>query len=105
MYVGIPAQLSEIHREIANLEQRCIVSMRHLLESKRDKFGTAVAELNALNPMSTLQRGYSICFWHPSGKIIRNAAEVSIGDKVGVKLASGDIVCEVEQTLPVANNG
>lgn len=105
MYIGIPAQLSEIHREIGNLEQRCTVSMQHLLESKRDKFGTAVAELNALNPLSILQRGYSICFWHPSKEVIRNATEVSTGDKVGVKLASGEIICEVKQTLPIVNNG
>jgi len=94
-YIGVPAQISEMRKEIANSEQRCIVSTRHLLGSKRDKFGTAIAELNALNPLSILQRGYSVCFRHPSREVIRSAAEVSAGDKVGVKLASGEITCEV----------
>jgi exodeoxyribonuclease VII large subunit len=94
-YIGIPAQISEMRKEVANSEQRCIVSMRHLLRSKRDKFRAATAELNAVNPLSILQRGYSVCFRHPSKEVIRSAAEVSTGDKVGVKLASGEIICEV----------
>ncbi len=97
-YIGIPAQISEMRKDIGNLEQRCIVNMRHLLESRADKFKTVVAELNALSPLAILQRGYSICYRHPSREVIKNAAEVSIGDKVRVKLANGDLVCEVEQT-------
>jgi len=94
-YIGIPARISEMRRGIANSEQRCVIAIRHLLGSKRDRFRTAVAELNALNPLSILQRGYSICFRHPSKEVVRSAAEVSTGDKVGVKLASGEIICEV----------
>ncbi len=97
-YIGIPAQVSEMRKDIGNLEQRCITNMRHLLRSRADKFKTFVAELNALSPLAILERGYSICYRHPSRQVVRNAAEVSVGDKVGVKLANGDLVCEVEQT-------
>ncbi len=97
-YIGIPAQVSEMRKDIGNLEQRCITNMRHLLRSRADKFRTFVAELNALSPLAILERGYSICYRHPSRQVVRNAAEVSVGDKVGVKLANGDLVCEVEQT-------
>lgn len=97
MYIGMPARISETRKEIANLERRCITSIQHLLGSKEDKFKTALAELNALSPLSILQRGYSICFRHPSEEIIRSATEVSAGDKIGVKLASGQIICEVEE--------
>ena len=95
-YVGIPARISEVRKETENLEQRCIISMRYLLEAKEDKFKTVAAELNALSPLSILKRGYSICFRHPSKEVIRDATQVSVGDKVGIKLASGEIVCEVE---------
>ena len=97
-YIGIPAQVSEMRKDIRNLEQRCIVNMRHLLESRADKFRTVVAELNALSPLAILQRGYSICYRHPSKEVVKNAAEVSVGDKVGVRLANGELICEVEQT-------
>jgi exodeoxyribonuclease VII large subunit len=97
-YIGIPAQISEMRKDIGNLEQRCIINMRHLLKSRADKFKTFIAELNALSPLAILQRGYSICYRHPSREVIKNAAEVSVGDKVGVKLANGDLICEVEQT-------
>jgi len=97
--VGIPAQISEMRREIANLEQRSVVGMRHLVESKADKFRTAGVQLDALSPLSILRRGYSICFRHPSREVIKNAAEVSVGDEVEVKLASSEIICEVKQTV------
>ncbi len=98
-YVGIPAEISQMRQGIANLEQRCNVGMRHLLESKEDEFKTAAARLSALNPLSILQRGYSVCLRYPSKEVIRDAAEVSTGDKVEVKLAKGEIICEVERSL------
>ena len=85
-------------QRIDELLQRCTVSTQHLLEARRDRFGKATAELNALSPLAILQRGYSVCLQYPSKKMIKNAAEVSAGDKVEVKLADGEIICEVERT-------
>lgn len=99
LYIGIPARISDMQKSLVNLEQNCIVNMRHLLESRVDRFKTALAGLNALNPLSVLQRGYSICFRHPSREVVKGAWEVSVGDKLGVKLASGEVVCEVKQVL------
>ena len=99
-YIGIPTQISEMRKDIGNLERRGVVSIQHLLGSKKDKFGTSVAKLNALSPLSILQRGYSICFQHPSKEVVRSITEVSVGDKVGVRLARGKIICEVEDINP-----
>jgi exodeoxyribonuclease VII large subunit len=97
MYVGVPARIHEIKKEVWNFEQRCFVSIEHILESKRDKFGKLTAELNALSPLSILQRGYSICTQYPSKTLLKDANQVSIGDKVGVKLAKGELTCKVEE--------
>ena len=85
-------------QRIDELLQRCTVSAQHLLDTKRDKFGKLAGELNALSPLAILQRGYSVCLQYPSRKMVKNAAEVSAGDKVEVKLANGEIICEVERT-------
>lgn len=86
-------------QNIDDLLQRCSVNVQHSLEVKREKFTKSVAELNALSPLAILQRGYSVCLQYPSKKLVRNASEVTAGDKVEVKLANGEIICEVERAL------
>jgi len=99
LYIGVPAQISQMRRNISNLEQECITSIQHLVKSRGDEFRITLAKLNALSPLSILQRGYSICFQYPSKKVIKSADEVSAGDKIGVKLGKGEMICEVKQAL------
>ena len=51
-------------------------------------------QLNALNPVGILDRGYSITYDHKGG-IIRDGAKVSKGEIIKTKLASGEIQSEV----------
>lgn len=89
----------EQRRDIVNLEQRSTASMQNLFGLKKEKFRTVIAKLDALSPLAILQRGYSVCFQHPSRKVIKNTSEVSAGDKVEVKLSDGEIICEVERVF------
>ena len=51
-------------------------------------------QLNALNPVGILDRGYSITYDHKS-RIIRDGTKVSKGEIIKTKLASGEIQSEV----------
>lgn len=97
-YIGVPSKLSEMKKDVTNLEQRCVTSIKHIIESKDDDFRTSVAKLNALNPLSVLQRGYSISYRYPSGEVIKNPNDVSVGDKIRTRLANGEIICQVEES-------
>ena len=88
-----------LQQNIDDLLQRCTVNIQHSLEARRDRFRKSVAELNALSPLAILERGYSVCFQYPSKKLVKSATEVSAGDKVEIKLANGEIICEVERAL------
>ena len=50
-----------------------------------------------LNPRSVLKRGYSITMTVPHGRIVKDASTVGTGDRVRVLLASGSILCDVEE--------
>ena len=89
----------EQRKDIENLERRCATSINHLLSSNTDNFRTVVGKLNALNPLSILERGYSVCLNHSTREIVRSANEIKAGDKVEVKLNNGELVCEVEQVI------
>ncbi len=68
-----------------------------LLSAKRSGWEKATARLDAMSPLATLQRGYSIARRLPDGVILRDAGEVEVQGKVAVRLHRGEIVCRVEE--------
>jgi exodeoxyribonuclease VII large subunit len=57
----------------------------------------AAARLDALSPLAVLGRGYAVCWNADRTAIIRDASQVSPGDQVHVKLAHGELGCEVRE--------
>ena len=56
-------------------------------------------ELNALNPLAILKRGYSITSLLVNGKVLYSAQELKKGDKVKTRLSSGEFVSEVSDVM------
>ena len=54
---------------------------------KRSEFQNVVEKIDALSPLKTLSRGYSIM--EKNGKIIKTKKELNIGDEVNIKLYEG----------------
>jgi len=98
IYAGVSIKISEMHHRISELEQKCVANIRYLLGSRRDEFRVSVAKLNALSPLSVLQRGYGLCFFS-SGELIKSVGEVSAGSEIKVRLGDGEMLCEVKQTV------
>ena len=58
---------------------------------------TLAARLDALSPLAVLGRGYAVCWNAARTSIIRSASAVASGDTVHVRLAEGEITCDVRQ--------
>ena len=59
---------------------------------------TAVAgKIDNLSPLKVLARGYSITFRLIDGKTVTDADAVSLGEKLKVRLAKGELVTEVTE--------
>ena len=56
--------------------------------------------INDLNPLSVLNRGYSITRKLPENLIMKDVAGVKKGDRVHVTLAEGELECEIEKSAP-----
>ena len=65
------------------------------LQQARERLGLAVASLDALSPLAVLQRGYAIA-QDASGRLLRDAQSVVVGDEVRVRLAKGRLNARVE---------
>jgi exodeoxyribonuclease VII large subunit len=84
-------------KEILTRNRMGLVSgIKAQLQRKRSRFELSVGKINALSPLSILNRGFALCR-DSKDAIIKNAANVSPGDNIRVTLALGELNCRVEK--------
>ncbi len=57
----------------------------------RNRFAALPARLSSLSPMAVLGRGYSLAWKQPQQELIRDAAQVRVGDAVTLWFGNGEI--------------
>ena len=88
----------QFHQRVDTLDIACRNAVeRRINDGKRD-LHTLAQRLNALSPLATLKRGYSISR-KADGAVLTDAEQVSVGDRVEVQLARGHLACRVEEFL------
>ncbi|MGE4658168.1 MAG: exodeoxyribonuclease VII large subunit [Gammaproteobacteria bacterium] len=73
-------------------------TIREILSAYSTKLIVAQRALNAVGPLHTLERGYAIVSRQDTGGIVRNAASVSPGTGIAVRLAQGTLGATVDDT-------
>ena len=82
-----------------NLTHRLNTSMKQQIQIKQQQLANTSRALDAISPLATLGRGYSIVRKWPEETLIQSSGDVSPGDKIEARLKNGRIICNVEQTL------
>ena len=85
---------------IPQLVTRLQRQMKSVILHRRQRIQHAVAELNNLSPLAILGRGYSILQNVGTGRIIRHAKDVRVGDELAARLARGQLACIVKDVIP-----
>lgn len=80
--------------------QTLFTGMQFLLESRKGILRTTLAKLNALNPLSILERGFSVTQTLPDHAIVKDVRQVSVGQQVNVTVSRGAMVCRIESVNP-----
>jgi exodeoxyribonuclease VII large subunit len=75
-----------VERRVAELEARA----ERVLAGKRQRCEAAKLQLEERSPFRILERGYAIAY-DASGKVLRSADQVAIGEDVSVRLARGEV--------------
>lgn len=83
--------LDYTHQQLTNVAQAT-------LSGKRERFAALTASLDALSPLKVLGRGYAVAK-NQEGHIIKDSADVSVGDRVAVELGHGALECTVDRIL------
>jgi exodeoxyribonuclease VII large subunit len=75
--------------------------MHRVLETARHRSGLSSAQLGQLDPAAVLARGYAIVR-DRDGYIVRDAANLGIGQSLQLQLGRGRAEVEVRRTCPEA---
>lgn len=91
-------RIDEERRSLKNISSALKREMLTVINAKSAQLDSACELLNALDPMQTLSRGYSIVY-NEKG-IVSSAVSVKAGEKITVKMSDGEfnaVVVEKEQ--------
>ena len=90
-------RIRRIKEILSELTKGLETAVNHRAEILDKKLTGMSGKLNALSPLSVMERGYSICRRMHDMKIIKDATEVEKGGHVNVRLSRGELICRVEE--------
>ncbi len=89
-------RMQALHERLSLLQQKLDQQMQQKLRDSRQALGKAAAVLDSVNPLSILQRGYSVTS-KSNGEIISDTQSINVGDTLSTRLAEGSIESVVQK--------
>ena len=71
-------------------------SLSYFVNIKKHSLDGVMGKLDALSPVSILERGYSITMTYPENNIIKDASKVKSKTRIKTRLGSGEIISRTE---------
>lgn len=87
-------KVKEQSREVSSLKDRLTKTMQHDFRMHTDRFSSSVRMLQALNPLSVMERGYSIVY--QDGNVTKSAKSLQTGNDIQIQLQDGTINATVQ---------
>lgn len=98
------ARLSERRERIARLRDGLHRAGDRTAQERRRRFALVAARLGELSPLRVLSRGYAVAM-DSAGVAVRAADQVQVGDRVRLRLAEGELGCEVTERTTAEGRG
>ena len=92
-------RLREMSARLNTSRQRLGYLSQSLLGKKHLRLSALSRELNAISPLQTLGRGYSITRVAATGEILRSSKQVQAGDEITTRLMDGELVSNVSRRV------
>ncbi len=88
----------QLYQRVDTLDLACRSGVGRKLADNENRLHALAQHLNALSPLATLKRGYSITR-KTDGEVLTDTEQVSVGDKIEVQLSRGHLTCCIEERL------
>jgi exodeoxyribonuclease VII large subunit len=93
-----PKQLLKQRRELLNMNRQRLRELAHVrFKDLKNNLAAAESRLQLLGPEQVLSRGYSITMDAVSGKVLRDAAQVQVGQRLKTRLQKGEVSSRAEK--------
>ncbi len=92
----------KIHRaqtRVQQLEFRLAQAIQSRMSQTRERFGSAITHLEAVSPLATLSRGYSVTTVS-DGKVLKKTSQVRQGEMLTTRVKDGWLESEVKNIIP-----
>ena len=89
-------RLHELARRLDELQLRQRRAIDQRLRQDRQRTDGLTAQLESLSPLAVLSRGYSLTQRLEDGLLVRDAGELSVGDRLITRLGRGEVTSRVE---------
>ena len=95
------ADVATLRQRLDHLERRCLGAIESIRRERSTPLRRSLAQLAALDPQATLNRGYAVV--HKQDRVVSSVGAVAGGDGLIVKVADGGFPARVE--APVSRRG
>jgi exodeoxyribonuclease VII large subunit len=93
--LDLRARVARLRRSAEGCSSRLRARIDHLLVAKRRRLEAAALQLGERSPFQLLERGYAIAY-DRSGRVLRSADQIALGDSMRVRLARGELDATVD---------
>ncbi len=90
--------LDQKAQHLSQLKKRLLTIGSNMIENRQKTMESLVGVLDAVSPLATLARGYSITRQKNTGEIITHHKDAATGSRVEIILHNGKLLCLVEKT-------
>ncbi|WP_219836447.1 exodeoxyribonuclease VII large subunit [Paenibacillus sp. R14(2021)] len=89
------AKVNQASKQLQQISARLEAAMSGSLKERRTELLASMRQLDALSPLKVMSRGYSLVYDEQEKKLVKSVADVQLGDVVKVKVADGQLECQV----------
>lgn len=82
-------------QKLDELKKSMNLSFLNFVRFKSEKINALLGKLEAMGPVATLKRGFSVSLKLPAGKIISSIKEIKVGDMIQTKLKDGSFKSQI----------
>lgn len=82
--------IDENRQRLDDLARQATTQVRYALDLKREKLRSCARQLEALNPLSILARGYSVCLHEETGQVVKSVGQVAENDDLQIRVYDGN---------------
>ena len=93
--ISLSPRIRESKILLSSLKRAIVSLLKGRIDIKREELSSVKKEMNALSPLSVLERGYALVR-DENGKIIRDKNDVKNGDTLYIRVEKGEIKSIVE---------